>query len=222
MIKCLSVISNDNRKKINDKLNMKPISLVVIDPQVGFCHPQGSLGLAYGEEELKSIIRMLPSLAKAMAQSERVYIVQSEYAYGQFSKSPDDALAKLCVPGKNNDCQLIEQLAAEGCDGLYVKGQPSAASNSVLLEHLKMDMAQGAWSIVLVGFLLEHCVKASAIDLRRALPAANITVCTDLCGSRQQKYANGEVDAALTLLQEEGILCQRWQDIGSYTCLQGD
>ena len=50
------------------------------------------------------------------------------------------------------------------------KSHPSAASNDQLIKQLKVDFEQATRGIVLAGFLPEHCVSASAIDLRGALP----------------------------------------------------
>ena len=61
---------------------MKYLSMIVIDPQVGFCSSSGSLGLRYGGAELIEIVKVIPKIKMALDQSHRRFIVKSEYSMG--------------------------------------------------------------------------------------------------------------------------------------------
>ncbi len=193
---------------------MKDISLIVIDPQIGFCSSAGSLGAFYGEAELNEIKQAIPNIQAALQQSRRRHLVLSEYSSAQFTGGDrQHPLANLCVPHNNNDCQLVGALSTTDFHSVTVKHQQSALSCRDFLPTMVSDLDQGIQHFALAGFLIEYCVQATAKDLYAELSAmgAEIIVCRDLVASRAEKYRNATVDAAFADLARIGIRVQSWQ-----------
>jgi hypothetical protein len=91
---------------------MNDETLILIDPLVGFCKPEGSLGHMHGKGELEEIEESFPKIRNALGECARRHLVKSEYSVGQFSDG-DNAHARtsLCVHGMNNDCEAISEFA---------------------------------------------------------------------------------------------------------------
>lgn len=195
---------------------MKHISLIVIDPQVGFCSSSGSLGLQYGEEELGEINRALPKIRFALADSFRRHLVRSEYSVGQFTEGEiRHPLANLCVPYKSNDCDVVTGLFCVNYHSSHIKHQHSALSLDQFCSEVDDDLALGVRTFVLAGFLLDYCVKATAEDLCDKLKGTEgrVIVASDLSATRLEKYTNGVVDSTVGALKAKGVMFSKWADI---------
>lgn len=199
-------------------LSMKYISMILIDPQVGFCSPSGSLGLKYGNEELSEIRKVIPNIKTAMEESYRRHIVKSEYVVGQFTGGDTEhALANLCVPQVNNDCHVIEEFSSINYHSSTTKRQQSALSSSDFCSEVEKDFEIGIRRFVIAGFLLDHCVKATAEDLCLKLSGsgAEVYVCSDMSATRFEKYTKGIVASTVAALNDKGVKYRSWQSIQS-------
>lgn len=196
---------------------MKNVSLILIDPQVGFCSPSGSLGLQYGVDELSRIEAVIPKIRAAMKEATRRHLVRSEYLAGQFTHGDlEHPLANLCVPNTNNDCDILEPLSTIDYHSMTVKQEQSAISSPAFCSEIERDINNGIKSFVLSGFLFEHCVATTALDLASMLAesGAEVAVCRDLVASRAQMYSNGIVDQTADELINNGIKIQLWHEFG--------
>jgi nicotinamidase-related amidase len=199
-------------------LSMKYISMILIDPQVGFCSSSGSLGLKYGSEELSEIRKVIPNIKTGMDYSYRRHIVKSEYVVGQFTDGDTEhALANLCVPQVNDDCHVIEELSSISYHSFTTKRQQSALSFSDFGSEIEQDFETGITRFVIAGFLLDHCVKATAEDLCLKLSGsgAEVYVCSDLSATRLEKYTKGIVASTIEALNDKGVKYRSWQSIQS-------
>lgn len=199
-------------------LSMKYISMILIDPQVGFCSPSGSLGLKYGAEELSEIKKVIPNIKTALDESYRRHIVKSEYSVGQFTDGDTQhSLANLCVSQANDDCHVIDELSSISYHSSTIKRQQSALSSSAFCYEIEKDFKIGIRQFVIVGFLLEHCVKATAEDLCLKLSGngAEVCVCSDMSAARLEKYTTGVVASTIAALNSKGVKYRSWQDIQS-------
>jgi len=197
---------------------MKDLSMVLIDPQVGFCSPMGSLGSLYGKAELSEIEDVIPNIIKALDDSGRRNLVVSEYRTGQFTEGDHQhPLANLCVPGLSDDCDLIGAISPIQFHSSSIKHEQSALSSDKFASVVENDLQSGIRRFVLVGFLLEHCVQSTALDLFDFLlgKEAEVFVCSDLVASRSEKYANGVVSSSISNLQKRGIQIEPWNRIQS-------
>lgn len=195
---------------------MKHVSLILVDPQVGFCSPFGSLGLRYGAEELSEIDKVIPDIEMALNESHRRHLVKSEYSAGQFTDGDlEHTLANLCVPSVNDDCQVIEALSAINFHSSTTKHQQSAFSSKEFTAEIENDLEMGIRHFVVAGFLLEHCVISTAKDLsvRLSGSGAEVYVCSDLSASRLEKYTNGVVANIPDKLHDSGIQFKSWVSI---------
>lgn len=197
---------------------MKFISTIVIDPQVGFCARSGSLGRMHGCDELSKIEEIIPNIKSALKESHRRHLVFSHYTVGQFTNGDaEHPLAKICVPQENDDCDIIDELSAIDYHSSVVKHQQSALSSQKFCEEIEGDLKRGIKHFVVTGFLLEHCVRVTAEELKSRLSAcgAEVFVGSDLSASRSEKYKNGIVVAAAGALNSSGIRFEPWQKIRS-------
>jgi nicotinamidase-related amidase len=141
-----------------------------------FCSPLGSLGLLHGADELREIGAVVPKISQALSESARRHLVLSEYSVGQFtdgdSKHP---LSNLCVPHVNNDCRVIDQLAVQSYSSSTIKHEQSAVSSTGFCLVIEHDLKIGLKRFVLAGFLLEHCVQSTAVDLVAKFPGLSLT-----------------------------------------------
>lgn len=117
---------------------MKNISLIVIDPQAGFCSPSGSLALKYGINEISEIQNVIPNIQEALRRSRRRHLVKSEYSIAQFTNGNiDSKLAHLCVPSENNDCDIVSELPLSEFHTCIVKHEKSALSSIEFLKEIE-------------------------------------------------------------------------------------
>jgi len=197
---------------------MKLISIILIDPQVGFCSSLGSLGLIYGSKELSEIKKVISNIRSALGESYRRHIVTSEYAIGQFTDGDTEhVLANLCVPQANDDCRVIDEFSSISYHSSTTKQQKSALSSSTFCSEIENDLELGIRHFVIAGFLLDHCVKATAEDLCLKLSGsdAEVFVCSDLSATRLEKYAKGVVTETVLALNDKGVKYMSWQSISS-------
>ncbi len=190
--------------------------MILIDPQVGFCSPEGSLGSLYGTSELSEIKRVIPNIKKALHESRRRHLIVSEYSTGQFTDGDTQhPLANLCVPQIHNDCALIDELASIQYHSSVTKYEQSALSSDEFSTVIENDLKDGVRRFVLAGFLLEHCVQATALDLLEKLSRKDteVIICSDLVASRSKKYMNGIVTSVVTNLRNKGITIEPWNKI---------
>jgi nicotinamidase-related amidase len=183
---------------------------------VGFCSPSGSLGLQYGVDELSRIDAVIPKIRAAMKEATRRHLVRSEYSAGQFADGDlEHPLANLCVPNANNDCDILEPLSTIDYHSSIVKQEQSAISSPAFCSEIERDINIGIKNFVLSGFLFEHCVTSTALDLVSMLAdsGAEVVVCRDLVASRVQKYSNGIVDQAADELINNGVKIQLWHEL---------
>ncbi len=180
--------------------------MILIDPQVGFCSPEGSLGSLHGKSELSEIQRVIPNIKKALNESSRRNVIMSEYSTGQFTNGDTQhPLANLCVPHVNNDCALIGELSLIQYHSSVTKYEQSALSAGEFSAVIENDLKDGIQRFVLAGFLLEYCVQSTAL--------AEVIICGDLVASRSEKYANGTVKSVITNLRSKGITIEPWRKI---------
>ncbi len=190
--------------------------MILIDPQVGFCSPEGSLGSLHGKSELSEIQRVIPNIKKALNESSRRNVIMSEYSTGQFTNGDTQhPLANLCVPHVNNDCALIGELSLIQYHSSVTKYEQSALSAGEFSAVIENDLKDGIQRFVLAGFLLEYCVQSTALDLLTTLSGkgAEVIICGDLVASRSEKYANGTVKSVITNLRSKGITIEPWRKI---------
>ncbi|MCR4289708.1 MAG: cysteine hydrolase [Candidatus Scalindua sp.] len=195
---------------------MKQTSLILIDPQIGFCSPTGSLGKEYGVGEICEIRRVIPNIKKALSESSRQHVVSSSYSVAQFTNgNTNHGLANLCVPDINSDCAIIDEFSEVEFNSYSIKHEQSALSSSVFVKEIDNDIRLGIERFVVAGFLLEHCVKKTAEDLKKHLINTNTKVffCNDLSASRLEKYKNGIVADTIKSLNSNGVQTESWQSI---------
>lgn len=179
--------------------------LVVIDPQRGFSELDGTLGSLHGKSELAPIASALAAVAQALRTrppGTHTVLVRSEYRRGQFGQGP---LTNLCVPGMGSDCELAPVLSTWPFDVCFTKSEQDACSNQAFLSWVSEHQARHAGIIfVLCGLLLQHCVAATALGLRRHFGSKlPIVVPAALCGARaSSEDARTE---ALSVLRHAGI-----------------
>jgi nicotinamidase-related amidase len=195
---------------------MTKTSLILIDPQVGFCSASGSLARYYGYEEMSKINEALAKLEKALNEAQRTHLVTSQYFPGQFTDGDlGHPLASLCVPMANDDCKLVDRLVKINFNSHSTKNETSAMSCKEFKEQIEKDLNQGTRNFVISGFLFEHCVKTTALELWEIASTWNVDVyvSSDLTASRLTKYANGEVQATIDCLRSSGVGYEPWQSI---------
>ena len=195
---------------------MNSLSIIVIDPQKGFCSPTGSLALKYGNAELKKIYQVLANFQKYMCEFERCHLIKSEYSPAQFTDGDfSHELANLCVPNSNRDCEIVDELKNMNFHSRVTKSHKSALLSPSFLTVIDRDLADGIKTFVLTGFLLDHCVSATAMDLRRHINnhEIEVVVCSNLSATRQEKYQNGIVGKVLLEMENYGVRIAQWSEI---------
>ena len=186
---------------------------ILVDPQKGFCSPTGSLANRYGIEELSSIRQALEKVVSKVSQYERCHLVKSEYEPTQFTHGyKQHPLSYLCVPGKNDDCDVASELSTLSFHSTTIKNERSAFTSLSFEQTIKQDLDEGFTHFEVFGFLFEHCVTATAIDLQGFLSGieapildTRVTVDYELSASRLEKYENGLVKKAIYQLNSHGI-----------------
>lgn len=204
---------------------MNNVALIVIDPLFGFCEPSGSLAQKYGRDELGEIQRTIPRIRKAVEESKKSHLVISEYARGKFTEGNfTDKLANLCVPAVNEDCKVIKELADIEFDSVSMKYEQNALSSDAFVEVIRQDIESGVRVFVIAGFLIEHCIRTTAIELKRYVSDRNtrVVVCSNLSSSRVDKYRSGEVENTLGQLKQIGVEIESWENLAITSNLKTD
>jgi len=80
------------------------------------------------------------------------------------------------------------------------------------IEH---DLKVGIKCFVLAGFLFEHCVQSTAVDLFAKLlkEGVEVVIARDLVASRSKKYLDGTVNSVFNKLAGQGLKISNWQSI---------
>lgn len=183
------------------------IMFIVIDPQLGFISRNGSLARHYGAKEIEPIEKAATLLHEYLLMCVKRYLITSEYSIAQFTEGNEGhPLSKLCVSG-SKDCEIIDPLKKMTFDYHTIKHQQDALSNTQFTQNIEQCISSGTKTIIITGFLLEHCVKSTALSLAKRFLNTEIKLylCPELCGSRTEKYHNGEVDNALKVLESNNI-----------------
>lgn len=193
----------------------KDTLLIVIDPQRAFVDAAGSLALAYGIGELRPGIEALGRLRLALAQwdgARPVVLVRSEYRAGQFTDGRlDHPLTHLCVPGRNVDCEWADGLQTSGAL-VITKTQMDAGDVSAYRNLIHRAARENYRQIVLAGFQLTTCVRATALTTARLVEGTGVrvVVASDLVGARASSYlptpTGSRVDGTWQELRAAGIV----------------
>ena len=90
--------------------------------------------------------------------------MRSEYRPGQFTDGRLDApLSELCVPGRNVDCEWADGLDTTRANTIITKQQMDAGEADGYHAVVERAVEDGTRQIVLTGFQLTTCVRASAL-----------------------------------------------------------
>ena len=195
---------------------MSGYSIIIVDPQKGFCSDSGSLALVHDEAEFDEIRQSIPNILNATKEIARCHLVKSEYVAGQFTDGNfEHKLANLCVPNANQDCDIIDEFVDTLFLSVSIKRQQSALSSSSFRAVVDQDLADGVGCFIVAGFLLDHCVAKTAEDLSEYVKgrSARVLVCRDLSAARMQKYRNRVVAKPLPRLNRPGVNVGPWSSI---------
>ncbi len=192
---------------------MKKYAIVLIDPQIGFCSRGGTLASAYGINEIIKIEEALADISKFLSLNKinNKALIKSEYLPGQFTdRKLNNPLSYLCVPKSNSDSEIIDNELEKIFENIFIKHEKSALSSKAFQHWVNEQIATGITAFIICGFLLEHCIKDSAIDLKRFISESHveIIICQNLVASRLSKYASGEksiVASAFKELERNGL-----------------
>ena len=190
--------------------------LVVIDAQRAFVDPAGSLARAYGIDEVRPSIEALARLRACLGRSvpgTHCVFVRSEYRPGQFTEGRlDDPLSELCVPGYNVDCEWAVGLDARRADAIVTKQQMDAGETDGYRAVVERAIEDGARQIVLTGFQLTTCVRASALTTMALVRGRGprVVVAEALAGARASSYrptaTGSRVEATRRELRAAGVV----------------
>lgn len=189
--------------------------LLVIDPQRAFVDAAGSLALAYGFDEVRPGVEALGRIRTALARwrgARPVVFVRSEYRTGQFTGGRSDhPLSDLCVPGRNVDCEWAD--GVEASDAIIITKTQMDAGRADAYRHLiQRAVEDGCRQVVLAGFQLTTCVRATALTTVRLVEGTGVRVAVadDLVGARASSYlrtpTGSRVDATWQELRAAGIV----------------
>jgi nicotinamidase-related amidase len=205
-------------------MTMHDILLVVIDAQRAFVDPAGSLARTYGIDELRPGVEVLARLRTYLGQCGAgvcPVFVRSEYRPGQFTQGRmDDPLADLCVPGRNIDCDWAAGLDTTRASTIITKQQADAGETEAYKALVERAVRDGTRQIVLTGFQLTTCVRASALTTLRLVggSGARVVVAEALAGARTSSYVQtatgSRVEAARRELRAAGVLVTAGVDHG--------
>lgn len=172
-------------------------AFLVIDPQKAFCDAAGSLARSFGRAEIQIIEQRLDAIERALRdcrRPDRVMLIRSEYQSGQFTAGDlRHPFANVCVRDGSPDCDW--SLSAEALAGkhVYTKQRESALTSMEIRKAIRSRQESGLKQIFVFGFLTTHCVKQTALDLRRFVyQDVEIILLEGLCGSRASKYLHDD------------------------------
>jgi nicotinamidase-related amidase len=196
---------------------------VVIDGQRAFVDPAGTLARAYGIDEIQPGIDALARLRTHLDQcgaATCAVFVRSEYRPGQFTGGRlDDPLADLCVPNRNLDCDWAAGLDPTRARTIITKQQADAGETAAYRAILEQAVTDGIRRIVLAGFQLTTCVRASALTTFGIVRGSGVRVIVAeaLTGARASSYAQtatgSRVDAARRELRAAGVMVASGADL---------
>ena len=168
--------------------------LVVIDAQRAFVDPAGSLARAFGVDEVMPGAGALERLRAHVSHPDRrrsTVFVRSEYRTAQFTGGRlDHPLTHLCVPGHNIDCEWAPGLDVSCARAVITKYDVDAATAGAYRDLIANAVSEGVRQIVLAGFQLTTCVRASALTTAAmcAGHGVQVAVAVDLTGARASSY----------------------------------
>lgn len=192
---------------------------ILIDPQIGFAGPEGSLAKAYGAEEIESNRRILERIQAAVSESAgwmEWTLVFSEYRPGQFTG--DDLahpLRYLCVPGQGMDCSIAPPIEPTCFSDHHRKTEPSALHSGAFVEWVDRKVREGITTFVLAGLLAEHCVIQTAIDLAAYLrnTATEVVLGSDLIATRRAKIVQPGPVLPSEVLAQHRLSYRSWDEL---------
>lgn len=177
-------------------LDARSTCVVLIDPQVGFCSPEGTLAREYGLEEtapLRGAAARLTEFLERLPDEVAVVVVTSRYAPGQFAPDdPADPMHWLCVPGANDDCALAPGLHPHANWHRVEKHRMDAWTAAAFSPLVAALREEGRDTFVITGFIFTSCVRAAVLGFFRHAPGDapdRIIVPLDLTGSRLSSHA---------------------------------
>ena len=199
--------------------------LVVIDAQRAFVDPAGSLARAYGIDEVRpsidALARLRAFLERSAARTHCVF-VRSEYRPGQFTDGRlDDPLSELCVPGRNVDCEWAVGLNATRAGAIITKQQMDAGETDGYRAVVERAIEDGVRQIVLTGFQLTTCVRASALTTIALVSGRGprVVVAEALTGARASSYTptatGSRVEATRRELRAAGVTLADALEVGT-------
>jgi nicotinamidase-related amidase len=168
--------------------------VVVIDPQVGFCSPTGTLARIFGTDDLlpvQAALARLGSFLRNTPLTTSVLLVSSEYPPGLHTEGDlSDPLAGLCVPGVGADCELVEEIVPREGWLRVTKRQTNAWETPAFRNAVKNLTAQGRRTFVISGFVATTCVCETVVSMLSDLELCEVAVLVvqDLIGARASSY----------------------------------
>jgi nicotinamidase-related amidase len=167
---------------------------VVVDPQVGFCDPSGTLARVYGDLELlpvQAAVRRLAAFLVSVPDSAAVLLTTSEYPLALHTDGvASDPLAGLCVPGAGADCDLVPDIRPRENWVRVVKRQVDAWAEPEFRAAVERMTDDGRSHVVVTGFMATTCVREAVASMAAALSGRGIevAVAADLVGARASAH----------------------------------
>ena len=192
------------------KLTPSLVSVVVIDPQVGFYSPAGTLGRKFGAEEfapMRDVMQKLGAFLAQLPQAATVIFVTSEYPYGLHTQGDQsDPLSLLCVPGMSDDCRIADEITMEDQWTRIVKTSVDVFDNIDFSKKIEQSLSQERQAIIVCGFTLTTCIRRAVLGLceRRSGALPEILMLSDLVGARLStlKAEDGQHSLAQAVIDE--------------------
>jgi nicotinamidase-related amidase len=193
-------------------------AFVLIDPVCAFTAETGSYALAKGTGETRAVREAVPRIAALVARLAPacpLAWVRSVYAPKQFAV--DGPLAELCLAG-TSDTQFDPLLAPPRAATVITKHEMDATSSPSFVAWLAEMEQRGTDELVLGGFLLTSCVRATALGTAQRQGSMRITVPLDLTADRRLTHLQQAEDRdrylhrALRQLARAGVATPRRPD----------
>jgi nicotinamidase-related amidase len=169
-------------------------AVVVIDPQVGFCSPSGTLARVFGADDLVPVRAALNRLASFLRDTPRtaaVLLVTSLYPLGLHTEGDlSDPLASLCVPDVGADCEVVEEIVPRESWLRVTKCQINVWETLAFRSAVNNLAAQGRRTFLITGFMATTCVCETVVSMLTALGRRKVTVLVveDMVGARARSY----------------------------------
>ena len=189
--------------------NRNDLIFILIDPQKGFTDPAGSLARKYDyDSEFEAIQSALKSIEEYHTKhSGSSVLIRSEYSPGQFSEGElESSLANLCVSGVGVDCEIASGLENCSFEQTFIKHEHSAISNPLFKAYLARQIKSGVRRLVVSGFLLEYCVRATCLDIKACFgERLEIILPLKLSASINRKYGRASFQTMLMEMKRAGV-----------------